>query len=284
MFAQSHPDAVAARLDQPYQAADFLRLRLAGRQVKTVIILGSGLADMGDLVEDSITFSYDDIPGFTSPAAPGHVGELVIGSLGGHPVAVLKGKIFSHEETGIRSMVAPIRSLRLLGAQTLLYSASTGSLDTANDVGSLVLVEDHLNLMGNTPLHGKNDDRFGPHFPDMADAYDSGLRKTMLSCAASQGVKLTPGVYAAVLGPSFETPAEVRMLKLLGATVVGQSLVPDVMIARHCGMRVVAIANNTNLAVGISPVPVDHDQTLRGAAEAKTALAKILPAFLDATR
>ena len=268
-------------MDTAHQAAEFIRTRLSGAAPHTLIVLGSGLASLGDELDNPAVLAYEDIPGFSSPTTPGHVGELVLGDLANQPVAVMKGKIFSFEAAGINGMRAPIRAMHLLGVDTLFYSASVGSMMPEADVGALVMVTDHINAMGTSPLLGEDESPYGDKFPDMAVAYDEALRILTREIADDNAIPLHEGVYGAVRGPAFETPAEVRMLKSWGVDVVGMSLVPEVLLARHCGMRVVAIANVTNLAVGMSAIPVNHEQTLQGAEEAKRHLRTLLAEFVS---
>jgi len=257
-------------------AADYIASKIKGTPPGTLIILGSGLASLGDELSEPVTVQYEDIPGFASPTVPGHIGELVLGTLSGQSVAVMKGKIFSYEAAGINGMRVPIRCMYKLGVKTLIYSASVGSRLAEAGVGGLVLVSDHINALGTSPLLGKHEPAYGDQFPDMATAYDEALRTTVKSIATKHKIPLPEGVYGAVRGPAFETPAEVRMIRSWGVDVVGMSLVPEALLARQCDMRVVAIANVTNMAVGMTSDPVNHEQTLIGAEKARENLRTIL--------
>lgn len=260
-------------------AAEAIRRAIGERSVDTLIILGSGLADMSALVEDPVIIPYGSIPGFAEPGVSGHIGELVVGRLGRLGVVVMRGKILQFEAAASPAFVVPMRAFKLLGVNTMFYSASVGSLHTELDVGRLFLVTDHINLLGTSPLLGDNDERFGPRLPDMSQTYDPDLANLVRQVAGQERIALGEGVYGAVRGPAFTSPAEIRMLGKLGVDVVGMSLVPEALLARHCGIRVVAVANVTNLGVGISDIPVDHQQTMRGAAEAKSGLARIIKGF-----
>ena len=268
------------KMNLPFEAAEYIRTQCPDFKPEVTIVLGSGLADLADTLSNKTVLNYSDIPGYFEPGAEGHIGELVLGELAGVPVSVFKGKIFSYEAAGADCMTTPMRSMHLLGAKTLLYSASSGSTDLKADVGSLVLVTDHINFLGTNPLLGDNDDRFGLRYPSLENCYDLELRNMMNASAAAVGVDLVEGIYAAVRGPAFETKAEIRFLKAADALAVGMSLVPEAIIARHCGMKVVALANITNMAVGMSPVPITHDETLRGARTVVENLTKLLPEFL----
>ena len=267
-------------INQEVQAAvQLLADQLDGRQPGTLIVLGTGLAVLADQIVDAITVPYSDIPGFSVPTTEGHIGELVFGYVRDKPVTVMKGKIFSFEASGINGMRAPIRTFYKLGVRSMFYSSSVGSLRPEVDAGALVLITDHINAMGTSPLLGDNDPDIGPQFPDLAMPYDPDYCEQLRELARQQKIPLYEGIYGAVRGPAFETRAEIRMLKSWGVDVVGMSLVPEVLLAKHCGMKVVAIANVTNLAVGLSDIPVDHDQTLRSAKQAGTHLWSLIERF-----
>jgi len=247
---------------------------------RVALVLGSGLGPLADEVEAPVAIDYDDLPGFPATGVAGHTGRLVLGRLGGVPVACLQGRAHAYER-GVAAMKTPVRAMRLIGCETLYLTCAAGGLRDDLGPGRLMTIADHLNLMGDNPLVGPNDDDFGPRFPPLADAYDPALRTLQAAAAADVGVETAEGVYAGWLGPSFETPAEVRMIKALGADAVGMSTVPECIVARHCGLRVTATAVITNFGVGLSDQPVDHDQTLRGAAEAGAALRRMIRRFLE---
>ena len=262
------------------QAVRAIRARTSV-EPRVLVVLGSGLAALGDDVNDADTIAYGDIPGFAEPTVPGHIGELVMGTLAATPVAVMKGKIFSFESAGINGMQVPIRAMRQLGVSLMFYSASVGSLMPEAGVGSLVRITDHINAMGTSPLLSQDEDRHGDRFVDLAQAYDGPLNKLLHQTAQRRSITLHQGIYGAVRGPAFETPAEVRMLAGWGVDVVGMSLVPEVLLARQCGMRVVAVANVTNRAVGMTDEVVDHRQTLAGAKRAQSDLQSLLEGWLE---
>jgi len=253
------------------EAALTVQHRLPGFVPRMGIILGSGLGPLADRIEDPHAIPYDDLPGFPAIGVSGHAGKLILGRLGGVPVACLAGRAHAYEGR-IDAMKVPVRTVKLIGAEAIYLTCAAGSMRETVGPGSLMTITDHLNLMGGNPLAGPNDPDFGPRFPPMEGAYDPELVAAQRQAAASLGISLADGVYAAWLGPAFETPAEVRMIKALGADAVGMSTVPECIVARHCGLRVTATAVITNLGVGLSDGPVNHDQTLTAAAEASERL------------
>jgi len=263
------------------RAAAEIGTRAPGARPRVGIVLGSGLGGIADRVEDAVALSYAELPGFPVPAVEGHAGRLVLGRLGAQDVAVMQGRVHAYEGAGFGALKTAIRALRLSGCDTLVLTCAAGSLRTEVGPGRLMLITDHINLLGGNPLVGPNDDAFGPRFPSLTDAWDPALRGGLRAGAADLGIALAEGVYAACLGPSFETPAEVRMLKGLGADAVGMSTVPECIVARHCGLRVAGVAVITNLGVGLSDEPVDHEHTLRTAAAAAADLERLLIRFLQ---
>lgn len=246
------------------------------------LVLGSGLGPLADRITDAVAISYADLPGFPEPGVSGHAGRLILGRLAGVPVACLQGRAHPYEGRGHGVMAVPIRTLKSLGCEGVVLTCAAGSLRPEVGPGRLMLIEDHINLQGGNPLVGPNDEAIGPRFPPLADAYDPAWRAGMRTAAVAEGIDLARGIYCAWLGPSFETPAEVRMIRLLGADAVGMSTVPETILARHCGLKVAAVAVITNLGVGLSDVPVDHAQTLRAAAAAGDDLARLVERFLSA--
>ena len=261
-------------------AAEILH-RAPGVKPRVGIVLGSGLGGIADRIADAVAIPYTDLPGFPVPSVEGHAGRLVLGQLGGQPVACMQGRVHAYEGAGFDTLKTAIRALKLAGCDILLLTCAAGSLQLDVGPGRLMAIADHINMLGANPLTGPNEDAFGPRFPSMTDAWDPALRALMRRKALEQNIDLVEGVYAAYPGPSFETPAEVRMLKLLGADAVGMSTVPECIIARHCGLRVVGCAVITNLGVGLGDGPVDHDQTLRAASAAASDLERLLVGFLE---
>ena len=259
-------------------AAAVLRDR-APETPRVGIVLGSGLGAVADAVEDGVAVRYDELPGFPRPGVAGHAGRAVLGRLAGVPVAVLQGRAHLYEGGDPETLRTPIRALRATGVETLVLTNAAGSLRADLAPGSLMAISDHINLTGTNPLIGPNDDALGPRFPSLRDAYDPKLRAALHATAEELGVPLGEGVYLAVSGPSFETPAEIRAFRTLGADAVGMSTVSETILARHAGMRVAAVSTITNLAEGMSDEPLSHEQTLRDAERAAGSLARLLEAF-----
>jgi xanthosine phosphorylase len=259
-------------------AAAVIRLRLGGRSPRVGMVLGSGLGAVADALEDRVVIGYDELPGFRTASVGGHAGQLVVGRRGQTEVAVLSGRAHVYEGATPAEITTPIRTLKALGCEALVLTCAAGSLDPANGPGDLVLISDHINLQAFNPLIGENEDAVGPRFPSLAQAYDPQLRERLQAAAAEP---LPEGVYLAVSGPSFETPAEIRAFRTLGADLVGMSTVPEVIVARHAGLRVAAIAVVTNLAEGMGGEALSHEQTLAVAARGAERLVTVLGRFLE---
>ena len=240
------------------------------------VVLGSGLGSFADAVEGAVEIPYGDIPHWPASTAVGHAGTLVLGTFGDVPTAVMRGRSHLYEGIEPARVVFGVRVLGLLGVRTLVLTNACGAVDTALEPGQLVAISDHINLQGRSPLVGPNDEGIGPRFPDMSDAYDLGLRSAARAAAERIGFELPEGVYAAWLGPAFETPAEIRMLRTLGADLVGMSTVPEVLAARHMGIRCLALSCVTNMAAGVLPEPIDHERVLEVGAQAAGDLVVLL--------
>lgn len=262
-------------------AARLLRERLGDEaQARVGVVLGSGLGGVADDLAAAHAVPYAELPGFPVGTVSGHAGRLVLGTLAGVRVAVLQGRAHLYEGVEPAAVREPIRTLAALGAPSVLLTNAAGSLRPAVGPGSLMALADHINLMGANPLTGPNDDDVGPRFPSLLDAYDPALRAVLREAAAAVAVELAEGVYLAVTGPTFETPAEIRAFRTLGADAVGMSTVPETIVARHAGLRVAAVSVITNLAEGLSDVPLSHDQTLDAAAGAAADLRRLVHAAL----
>ncbi len=240
------------------------------------VVLGSGLGGLADALEDVTEVPYGEIPGWPGSTAVGHAGVLVLGSLDGAPVAAMRGRAHLYEGIGAEKVAFGIRVLGRLGIRTLVVTNTAGGVNEAFRPGQLVLISDHVNLQGASPLVGPNDDALGPRFPDMSDAYDSELRAKAQAAAATLGLELGEGVYAAWLGPQFETPAEIRFIRAIGGDLVGMSTVQEVIAARQMGIRCLGISVVTNMAAGVLPQRIDHEAVLEVGAQAAGSLASLL--------
>jgi len=264
----------------PTEAARVMAER-AGLRPRVGVVLGSGLGAVADAVADPTTIDYGELPGFPRPGVAGHGGKAVLGQIGDVPVAVLQGRAHVYEGGDLDRIRIPIRALRAAGAEILVLTNAAGSLRPDVGPGRLMLISDHINLSGVNVLAGPNDDAIGLRFPSMRDAYDPELRARLRSAAEELGTPLAEGVYLAVSGPTFETPAEIRAFTTLGADAVGMSTVHETAVARHCGLRVAAISAITNLAEGMSETQLSHEQTLRDAQRAAADLAPLLVRFVE---
>lgn len=243
---------------------------------KIAIILGSGLGGLAAKLQDPVTLSYGELPGFPVLTVAGHAGKLHIGKLDGVPVIVLNGRKHFYETSDAYPLKTMIRAMRAAGVETLFLSNAAGSLRDAIRVSELMLITDHINFMGLNPLVGPNDDTFGPRFFPVADAWDPALGAKLKDVARAQGVTLHEGVYVAFRGPSFETPAEIRMVRAWGGDAVGMSSVPDCLIARHCGLKVVGVSCITNMGAGLSNEILSHAHTLENAARGAAAFERLV--------
>tara|TARA_B100000989_G_scaffold294137_1_gene272614 strand:- start:2119 stop:2949 length:831 start_codon:yes stop_codon:yes gene_type:complete len=263
------------------KAADVITQKLNGLTPKVGIVLGSGLGAVADQITDAISFSYEELPGFPVSTVAGHAGCLVVGHLNGMPVACLQGRVHNYEGINNEAVKTLIRTLKLLGCEVLLSTNSSGSLHHHIGPGSLVMVSDHINFQPTNPLIGPNDEEFGPRFIGMEDTYDEQLRKNIGITAEKLGLEVSQGVYISTIGPMFETPAEIKAFRTLGADLVGMSTVPEVLVARHCGMRVAVIAAITNLAAGMSDEKLSHEGTLHYAGKASGDMIKLILGFME---
>lgn len=276
MSNEPGPASLAPRLDA-LEAAVRARSTLTPR---VALVLGSGLGGLVDMIENPVAIPFAELPGWPAASAPGHSGRLLLGNLEGVPVACLEGRLHMYEGLSALQVVEPALLMGRLGARTLLLTNAAGGVNHAYDAGTLMLLSDHLNLTGRSPLLGPNDDAVGPRFPDLTAIYDPELRARLRTAAEAVGVTLQEGVYAGLLGPTYETPAEVRMLRVLGADAVGMSTVMEAIAAHWAGMRVGAISLITNKGAGISPTPLTHDEVLEAANTAGPRLARVIRGFV----
>jgi len=281
-LVRSQPQrANAVTSPTPHEAAAAIRARAGGFAPKAALVLGSGLGSVADRIARPVVIGYDEIPGFPRPSVEGHVGRLVLGEFGGIAVACLQGRVHLYEGTPVGDLRHFIRTLKVLGCEILALTNAAGSLRREAGPGSLMLITDHINMQPVNPLAGPNDDAFGPRFPSLEDAYDPALRAHMLAAARAAGLTLHEGVYLALLGPSFETPAEIRAFGRLGADAVGMSTAPEAIVARHCGLRVAAVSAITNLAAGLGDTPLGHEQTLAVARRCADDMERLLAGFFE---
>jgi len=247
--------------DDVEAAAAFLRTRIA-QFPATAIVLGSGLGAFADGLESSTVIPYGDIPAWPASSVIGHAGTLVVGRIAGREVAVLAGRVHFYEGHELTTVTFPTRVLARLGVKTLVLTNAAGGINTAFSPGTLMVIDDHLNFMGSNPLVGPNEDRFGVRFPDMTEVYSVRLRRLAGAAGAAAGIVVRHGVYVGVHGPSYETPAEIRAFRTLGADAVGMSTVPEAIVARHMGVEVLGISCITNPAAGVLPTPLHHDEVM----------------------
>nr|WP_091235009.1 purine-nucleoside phosphorylase [Fontibacillus panacisegetis] len=243
------------------EAADYIRSR-GDVAPKVGLILGSGLGVLADYIEEAIEIDYKDIPHFPTSTVEGHAGELLIGTVKGTPVVLMKGRFHMYEGYDPELTAFPVRVMKELGVTTLLVTNAAGGVNTSYNPGDLMLISDHINLTGRNPLIGHNDPELGPRFPDMSQPYSRSLRELAKEIGGKHNVPLQEGVYAGLLGPSYETPAEIRMLRTIGADAVGMSTVSEVIVARHAGLDVLGISCISNMASGILDQPLSHAEVM----------------------
>jgi purine-nucleoside phosphorylase len=270
------------------EIADFIRER-SSIEPEIGMILGSGLGELEAAVEDASQIPYAEIPHFPVPQVPGHHGHLLLGTLSGRRIMMFSGRVHYYEGYSMQEITLPVRVMQMLGAQAMIVTNAAGGINPAFSPGDLMLIVDHINLVGmvgHNPLWGPNDPDLGPRFPDMTDAYDPALRRLALDAAEAKGIPLHQGVYAMVGGPSFETPAEIEFLRTVGADAVGMSTAHEVVVARHAGLCVLGISGISNVAVGINPpseapAEVTHEEVLEAGKvivpRLKTLIQMILP-------
>ena len=261
-------------------AADAVRKQIGSAD--TAIVLGSGLGDYGETLADVQRIRYADIPGFPVSTAPGHAGELLSGTKNGKRILVMSGRFHMYEGISLELLAVPIRVLRVLGVKKLILTNAAGGVNIAFHPGELMLITDYINLTGNSPLTGPNLDELGPRFPDMSHVFTPELQAICRAEAAKLGLKLNEGVYCWMAGPCYETPAEIRMIRLLGADAVGMSTVPDAMVARHAGMEVLGISCITNMAAGILDQPITHQEVLEAGRRVQGDFRRLIDAVIGA--
>ena len=270
----------AGTFEQVEAAAAFLRARCT-RLPETAIVLGSGLGDFADRPHQPLALAYGELPHWPRSGVVGHAGRLVIGDVAGRQVAVLSGRAHLYEGRPLSEVVFATRVMARLGVRRMLLTNAAGGINTAFAAGALMVIDDHINLLGTNPLVGANDERFGPRFPDMTEVYSSRLRGIADEASRVAGVPVAHGVYVAVHGPSYETPAEIRYLRAIGADAVGMSTVPEAIVARHMGLEVLGISCITNMAAGVFPEPLRHEEVLETAARVRGAFIALLETIVE---
>jgi purine-nucleoside phosphorylase len=273
----------AARAQQDPRG-DFTRSQRAAKYIlsksrlrpKIAVVLGSGLGAFADDLTTPTRVPYEKIAGFPKPTVEGHAGRLVIGKVDEIPVAAMQGRVHFYEGYSVKDVVYPMRVLRQMGIQAAILTNAAGAINLNFSQGALVVIRDHLGLNGVNPLIGPNEDRFGPRFPDMSQAYCPKYRETAIAEGRKLGIDVKEGVYAGLSGPSFETPAEIRYLRTMGADMVGMSTVPEVIVARHTGIRVLGISCVTNMAAGILDQPISHAEVMETGARVRTQFVALL--------
>ncbi|KZE74201.1 purine-nucleoside phosphorylase [Paenibacillus elgii] len=257
------------------EAAEYIRGKYPEKP-EISLILGSGLGVLADLVEGGVTIPYEDIPHFPVSTVEGHAGELLLGKVEGKHVLMMKGRFHMYEGYGVETVSFPVRVMKELGVEKLLVTNAAGGINTSYEVGDLMLIRDHINFTFRNPLIGPNHSDLGVRFPDMSEAYSRRLREAAKEVAAEQGLKLQEGVYLGLLGPSYETPAEIRMMRTLGGDAVGMSTVPEVLVARHAGIEVLGFSCISNMAAGILDQPLSHAEVMETTERAKPKFLKLV--------
>ncbi|MDR1694762.1 MAG: purine-nucleoside phosphorylase [Lactobacillaceae bacterium] len=261
-----------------------IKNKIGNKQPKTAIILGSGLGKIADELTDKTIIKYEDIEGFPQSSVSGHAGQLVIGRLEGVEILCMQGRVHLYEGHKPQSIDLIIKSFKKLGIEYLIVTNAAGSLDINMPAGSLMLIKDHINFSGQNPLVGVNDDKSGPRFPDLSNAYDHDIRNIVKNTAKKEDIKLYEGVYLMVLGPNFETAAEIKAFRILGADAVGMSTVPEVVSAVHSGMKVLGFSVITNLGTGMRDGKQSHEETLHEGKKASQNLINLLKAYIKETK
>jgi purine-nucleoside phosphorylase len=262
------------------ECADAVQQRAPGFSPRVALILGSGLGDFADSLTDKVVVPYEELPHFPRSSVPGHAGRLVLGTRDGQPVMAMQGRVHFYEGYAPWQVAFPARVLCNFRPRALVVTNAAGGINLRFKVGELMAITDHLNLSGWNPLVGANDEQLGPRFPDMSHAYDPRLLALLKACAKKENIALAEGVYAQLSGPSYETPAEIRMLRTLGADAVGMSTVPEVIVASHMGVKVAGVSCITNFAAGIGKEPLSHEEVAQTANQVKDVFMRLLGRFV----
>ena len=266
--------------DKIQESADFIKNK-SNISPNVGLILGSGLGVLADEIQNAVKIKYNDIPNFPISTVEGHAGQLVIGNLEGKQVVAMQGRFHYYEGYSQQEITFPVRVMKALGVDTIVVTNAAGGSNTNFNPGDLMVIKDHINLSGNNPLIGKNDERFGPRFPDMSTAYNPKYVALVKKCAKELNMNIQEGVYAFFSGPTYETPAEVRMAQILGADAVGMSTAPEVIVASHSSMDVIGISCITNMAAGILDQPLDHEEVIETTQKVKAEFLSLVKAVVN---
>lgn len=267
--------AISSLYERAEHAARTIRAQVS-IEPRVAIVLGSGLGGFADDFGDAVAIPYEDIPGFMRSTAQGHAGRLVVGKVDQLPILAMQGRVHYYEGYTLEEVTFPIRTFKLLGVKTIILTNAAGGINVQLSQGALMVISDHMNLMGTNPLRGPNDERFGPRFPDMSTVYSPALQEIVIEEARAMEVEVRRGIYAALAGPNYETPAEIHMLRTFGADAVGMSTVPEAIVARHMDLEVLGISCITNMAAGIGDEPINHDEVMETGNRVRATFSQLL--------
>lgn len=267
-------------IEQVKKSVDFIFSKTKYRP-RIAVILGSGLGAFAEQIEEADIISYGAIPGFMESTAPGHSGRLVIGKMAGKEILCMQGRFHYFEGYSMREVTYPVRVMKIMGIEALLITNSCGGIDLSFKPGDLMIIEDHINFMGTNPLIGPNEEEFGVRFTDMTEAYNKEMRTAIQRAADHLSIDMKKGVYMSYSGPTYETPAEIKMMRLMGANAVGMSTVPEVIVANHCGIKTAAISCITNMAAGILPQPLSSEEVIETADLVKEKFTSLLASTVE---
>jgi purine-nucleoside phosphorylase len=262
--------------DRASEASRYILAKAQSRAPVVAVVLGSGLGSVADAIDNRVEIPYGEIPHFVNSTVEGHDGKLIVGSCSGVDVVLMKGRFHFYEGYSMEEVTLPVRVFNVMGVRALVLTNAAGGTAPHLSPGSLMVITDHINLMGENPLRGSNDERFGPRFPDMTSVYATAFVEAAHEAAREISVVLSEGVYMALRGPTYETPAEIRMMRKLGADAVGMSTVPEAIVARHCGIKVLAISCITNIAAGLTNAEINHAEVMEVGKRSGKQLAELI--------
>ena len=267
--------AISSLYERAEHAARTIRAQVSV-EPHVAVVLGSGLGGFADDFGDAVSIPYEDIPGFVRSTAQGHAGRLIVGKIDQLPILAMQGRVHYYEGYTLEEVTFPIRTFKLLGVKTIILTNAAGGINVQLSQGALMVISDHMNLMGANPLRGPNDERFGPRFTDMSAVYSPALQEIVIEEARAMEVEVRRGIYAALAGPNYETPAEIHMLRNFGADAVGMSTVPEAIVARHMDMEVLGISCITNMAAGLGDEPINHDEVMETGNRVRSTFTQLL--------